>query len=153
MKRIKTMALVLLLVGLTGVAKAEGESPARALKTEAKMKAQLCHHISSLQLADFNLEDETVDIHFQCNADGGTSVGGQQNTVQPFWSIGGQFLRKLNGLFVGISSGRKRKFLKLPHEGTHHFGMGKSHLVDIVPMKIEISLPRNAFQTRAFTIF
>lgn len=64
------MALVLLLVGLTGVAKAEGESPARALKTEAKMKAQLCHHISSLQLADFNLEDETVDIHFQCNADG-----------------------------------------------------------------------------------
>ena len=70
MKRVKMIALVLILVGLTGVAKAEGESPDKALRTEAKMKAQLCHHISSLKLADFNLEDETVDIHFQCNAEG-----------------------------------------------------------------------------------
>ena len=70
MKSIKMMALALLLVGLTGVAKAEGETPEKALRTEAKMKAMLCHHISSIQLADFSLEDEIVDIQFQCNADG-----------------------------------------------------------------------------------
>lgn len=70
MKNIKMMALALLLVGLTGVAKAEGETPDKALKTEAKMKSELCLRISNLQLADFNLEDETVDIHFKCNADG-----------------------------------------------------------------------------------
>lgn len=70
MKSIRMMAVALLLVGLTGVAKAEGETPERALRTEAKMKAKIGHHISNLQLAHFNLEDETVDIHFECNADG-----------------------------------------------------------------------------------
>lgn len=70
MKRIKLIAVALLLIGFAGVAKAEGESPKKALRTEAKMKANLCHHISSLHLADFNLEDETVEIHFKCNAEG-----------------------------------------------------------------------------------
>ena len=78
---------------------------------------------------------------FQGNADRRAAIWGKQNTVQTFWGIGSQFLRKLNGFFIGISSGGKREFLKLTHERTHHFGVGKPYLVHIVAVKIQVTLP------------
>lgn len=70
MKNLKLMLFGLASLGIMGVAKAEGETPDKPLRTEAKMKAEVFDQVAHLKLSDFDLEDETVDIFFSCNADG-----------------------------------------------------------------------------------
>jgi len=70
MKSIKIFALSLAMIGLTGVVKAEGENPEKPLRTEMKMKSEVFDQVANLKLTDFDLEDETVDIYFNCNSSG-----------------------------------------------------------------------------------
>lgn len=62
------------LLGTTGVVKAEGESPNKPLKTEEKMKFEIFDQLSEIQISDYHLNDETVDVYFKCAADGTVKV-------------------------------------------------------------------------------
>lgn len=70
MKNLRIMLFGLATLGFMGVARAEGETPDKPLRTEAKMKAEVFDEVAHLKLSDFELEDETVDIYFSCNAEG-----------------------------------------------------------------------------------
>ena len=76
MKALKIGILTIAMLGLTGVVKAEGERPDKPVSSEAKMKAQVFEQISNLDLTDLELQDETLEIHFQCTANGEVLVEG-----------------------------------------------------------------------------